>query len=76
MTPKLERIWIDMGSRDKDMDLRLDWSNDYHHAFAIRHPHGPEQVANALREAAIFVARDVVLNKHSPDSMAKAWRKE
>ena len=72
-TPKLEKIWIDTYS-DGLKELRLDWSNDYHHAFYIRRPHGPKQVANALREAAIFVARDVVLNEHASDPMAKAWR--
>ena len=73
--PKLEKIWIATYS-DGLKELRLDWSNDYHHAFYIRRPHGPKQIANALREAANFVARDVVLNKHAPDSMAKAGRKE
>lgn len=29
-TPKLEKIWIGMWPWNKDMELRLDWSNDYH----------------------------------------------
>lgn len=76
MTPKLEKIWIGQRPMDDEFELRLDWSNDYHHAFTIRRPCGPEQVANALRNAAIYISRDVVLNKNSPDPFAKAGRKE
>ena len=69
MTPKLRNIWIGMRSMDEEIELRLDWSNDYHHAVTIKRPHGPEEVADALRDAAMFVYRD-------SQEWAKAGRKE
>jgi hypothetical protein len=47
--PVIEKIWLnDKCSMADRMEIRVDWSNDRHHAFTIRPPYGEKQVANAL----------------------------
>lgn len=54
---KLERMRLGDGLNG-EVDLRIDWSNDRHHAVAIKHPGGPDEVADALRELARIVFSD------------------
>jgi hypothetical protein len=56
MVVQLKKIWI---NEFKDRrELRMDWSNDRHHAVEISHPCGPDQVAKALQDMARLVFRD------------------
>jgi hypothetical protein len=54
---RLEKIWISEGLEGR-RDLRLDWSNDRHHAVTIFHPGGPEQIGDAIRSLARLVYGD------------------
>lgn len=54
---KLEKVWIGNGFDDQP-ELRLDWSNDRHHAVVIHHPGGPDEVADAFRSLAMLVYKD------------------
>lgn len=58
---KVKRVWID--AFNSQHELRLDWSNDRHHAVAIKHPGGPNEVADALRSLARLVYTDQKLRQ-------------
>ncbi|HEX9812084.1 MAG TPA: hypothetical protein VGA88_08370 [Burkholderiales bacterium] len=61
---KLEKISI--GEFQGQRAIRLDWSNDRHHAIVIQHPDGPDTVADALRRLAIIVHDDSAQGLFAP----------
>ena len=57
MSIKLEKVLIGR-SHDGLQELRVDWSNDRHHAVRINHPGGPDEIAEAFRGMAMLVYND------------------
>jgi len=60
LKPMLEKIYTTQFGGVPE--IRLDWSNDRHHAVAINHPFGPDEIADALRTLAMLVYNDEVLH--------------
>jgi hypothetical protein len=58
VSTNLVKIWI--SSVDGRQELRLDWSNDRHHAMPITPPASPREVAMALYDLAYMVKQDPV----------------
>jgi hypothetical protein len=57
---RLNKIWVNESDPAKK-ELRLDWSNDRHHAVMIQPPHAPADIAQALLSMAYLIAKDPVL---------------
>jgi len=55
--PKLERLFISEAITDRP-ELRVDWSNDHHHAAMIGRDMTVREVAKALRVMADLIERD------------------
>ena len=62
MKIKLERMWINE-SINRGNELRVDWSNDRHHAVVIKHPGGSYEVAEAFRDMAMLIFQDPYLRE-------------
>lgn len=60
MKPTMTKLWLDetlLGDTPRVL-LRIDWSNDRHHAEMIDGPATPDRVAMALQRLAIMVNAD------------------
>lgn len=60
MTPKITKLWhnkIALPSGDR-LELRVDFSNDRHHAVSVEPPHGPMDLVRALDMLARQIATD------------------
>jgi|GEM_PF-4586242 len=60
MSAKLENIWINEFVKEEDVErtIRVDWSNDRHHAVRINQPHGKDEIIEALSRLIYLLAQD------------------
>lgn len=58
--PKINNTWMSVTSMEKQ--IRLDWSNDRHHAVVIDPPYGKHEMVAALRRMAELIEADEYLD--------------
>lgn len=56
MTPAVTEIWLN--DVDGHKEIRVDFSNDRHHAMMIESPYDKEAVARAFEQIAVNIRRD------------------
>ena len=68
MKPVIENIWLSREMDGRPLELRLDWNNGRHHAATIPDPKDKFRVAQALKEMAGLILRDIYLDEtKTPD---------
>ena len=58
MPRRLNKAWLNNNQFTERIELRLDWSDDYHLLVAIEPPFGPDEVIDALLLAARRISVD------------------
>ncbi len=64
MKPSLKRIWfIDERPVHSNVEIRIDWDNDRHHAVFVEPPFDNIEVISALIQAKYLISTDPHLEK-------------
>ena len=61
MKPKITDIW--MNELSSWIEIRVDWSNDRHHAVVLPSPYDKQRVCQALKDLSTLILHDSNLDQ-------------